>query len=662
MATTNRPARLTVAGIGGFDETTVAFERGVTVLTAGDAADRTSLLRGLVTALGSDEHSPDCDADTDDSRVELAVEGERYVRTFAGEGDRVVASGDPYLDDPAAADLFAFLLGSNEARQAVTAERDLRKLVVHSVDIDAVNDEIADLRAERAELDDRIEALAALESERPGLRDRRDELDATIERLEAELADRQATLDGIESAAVDGDTDAEANPEPDANGSDAEARQGRRRELYAALDDIEFELEAERESLDALDAEIDDIESELDSRPADPAAELDDLTAELAESRARKRRLDADITDVQRTLQFNEQFLTSETSPVAAASEVERESESENDESDGESDDGDSVVCWTCGTSVPEASIESTLDQLRALRDDRREERAELADRIERLQERRSELEALRERRRDLETRREELRRERAERRSRVENLQARRDDVESDIVDLQRDAEDAEAGEGDRAALLDAHREVNRVEFELERRREERDAVVDELEALDAELDRRTDFETRKNEIDDRIDGLRDRIERLERATVSAFNDRMADVLDALEHDRLARVWVEHRNDGDGDDDALSTGRFVLHIERRTDDGKTYEDVIDHLSESERELVGLVFAVAGYLVHEVSDDVPFLVFDSLEAVDAERVRRLLDYVRPHTDYLVVDVSGESARALSESYRRLRAL
>ncbi|MFK8213912.1 archaea-specific SMC-related protein [Haloferax volcanii] len=659
MATTNAPARLTVAGIGGVDETTVAFERGVTVLTAGDAADRTSLLRGLVTALGSDEHSPDCDADTDDNRVELAVEGERYVRTFAGEGDRVVASGDPYLDDSAAADLFAFLLGSNEARQAVTADRDLRKLVMHSVDIDDVNEEIADLRAERAELDDRIEALAALESDRPGLRDRRDELDAAIERLEAELADRQATLDGIESAAVDGDTDAEANPEPDANGSDAEARQDRRRELNAALDDIEFELEAERESLDALDAEIDDIESELDSRPADPAAELDDLTDELAESRARKRRLDADITDVQRTLQFNEQFLTSEASPVDAASEVERESG--NDESDGESDD-DSVVCWTCGTSVPEASIESTLDQLRALRDDRREERAELADRIERLQERRSELEALRERRRDLETRREELRRERAERRSRVEDLQARRDDVESDIVDLQRDAEDAEAGEGDRAALLDAHREVNRVEFELERRREERDAVVDELEALDAELDRRTDFETRTDEIDDRIDDLRDRIERLERATVSAFNDRMADVLDALEHDRLARVWVEHRNDGDGGDDALSTGRFVLHIERRTDDGKTYEDVIDHLSESERELVGLVFAVAGYLVHEVPDDVPFLVFDSLEVVDAERVRRLLDYVRPHTDYLVVDVSGESARALSEPYRRLRAL
>ncbi|ELZ96427.1 archaea-specific SMC-related protein [Haloferax sulfurifontis] len=653
MATTNGPARLTVTGIGALDETTVAFERGVTVLTAGDAADRTSLVRSLATALGSDEHSLDRDADIGDSRVELVVGGDRYTRTFAGEDDRLVASVDPFLDDSTGADRFAFLLGSNEARRAVADERDLRKLVMHSVDTDAVYEELADRRAERAELDDRIGALAALEAERRELRDRRDELDAAIERLEAELADRQATLAGIESAAVGADTDAEVGPGPDANGSDTEARQDRRRELTAALDDIEFELEAERESLDALDAEIDDIESKLDSYTDDPTAELDDLTDELAGSRARKWQLDADITDVQRTLQFNEQFLTSETSPVAAASEGESD-----DESDGESDDGDRVVCWTCGTSVPEASIESTLDQLRTLRDDRREERAELAGRIERLQERRSELEGLRERRRDLETRREERRRERADRRARVEDLEARRDDIESDIADLKRDAESTETG--DRAALLDAHREVNRVEFELERRREERDAVVDELEALEAELDRRADLEARQDEIDDRIDELRDRIERLERATVSGFNDRIADVLDALEHDRLARVWVERRSDGDARGDGRPTSRFVLHIERRTDDGKIYEDVIDHLAESERELVGLVFALAGHSVHEVYDDVPFLVFDSLGAIDADHTRTLIDYARTAADYLVVALPDTDAPTLSESYRRVR--
>ncbi|WP_042665818.1 archaea-specific SMC-related protein [Haloferax sp. ATB1] len=645
MATTNGPARLTVARFAGLDDATVEFEPGVSVVTGRDAADRTPLLWGLAAALGSDELP--FNEGFDGGRIELAVESETYTRSFVREGDRVVASGDPYLEDSTTADLFAFLLGSDEARQAVTGERDLRALVTHSVDIDAVNEEIADLHAERAELDDRIAELSTLESERPRLRERRDELDAAVERLETELADRRETLARIEPLAVD--TDADARTETDADASDAETRADRLRELNAALDDAQFELEAERESLDALDAELDEVESALASCPADPAGELDELTDELSESRARKRRLDADITDVQRTLRFNEQFLTSGTSPVTASA-----------GEDGGADD-DRVVCWTCGTSVPEASIESTLDQLRTLRDDRREERAELTDRLERLQERRSELEDQRRRRRDLETRREELRREHDERRARVEDLETQRDDLESDIADLRRDAEAAESD--DRAAVLAAHREVNRVEFELERRREERAAVVDDLDSLEAQLDRRADLEARQDEIDDRISECRGRIERLERAAVSAFNDRMADVLDALEYDPLARLWIERRSDGDALDDADTalTGRFVPHIERRTDDGTVYEDVIDHLPASERELIGLVFAVAGYLVHEVSDEVPFFVLDSVEAIDADLVRRLLAYVGQDADYVVVGLSGENAQSLPDSYRRFRA-
>jgi hypothetical protein len=43
----------------------------------------------------------------------------------------------------------------------------------------------------------------------------------------------------------------------------------------------------------------------------------------------------------------------------------------------------------------------------------------------------------------------------------------------------------------------------------------------------------------------------------------------------------------------------------FDLHVIRSTGEGTTYEDSISHLSESEREVTGLVFALAGYLVHD---------------------------------------------------------
>jgi len=80
---------------------------------------------------------------------------------------------------------------------------------------------------------------------------------------------------------------------------------------------------------------------------------------------------------------------------------------------------------------------------------------------------------------------------------------------------------------------------------------------------------------------------------------------------------------------------------RFDLHIVRSSPDGTAYEDTVDHLSESEREVTGLVFALAGYLVHDVHETVPFILLDSLEAIDSDRIARVVDYFRTHADYLV---------------------
>ena len=51
-----------------------------------------------------------------------------------------------------------------------------------------------------------------------------------------------------------------------------------------------------------------------------------------------------------------------------------------------------------------------------------------------------------------------------------------------------------------------------------------------------------------------------------------------------------------------------------------------TYEDMFEHLSEREREVTALVFALAGYLAHDVYEDVPVILLDSLEVVDAQRM------------------------------------
>jgi hypothetical protein len=65
------------------------------------------------------------------------------------------------------------------------------------------------------------------------------------------------------------------------------------------------------------------------------------------------------------------------------------------------------------------------------------------------------------------------------------------------------------------------------------------------------------------------------------------------------------------------------------------------------------------VFALAGYLVHEVYDTVPVMLLDSLEAINADRIAALVEYVADHADYLVVALLPEDANALDQDYQRI---
>lgn len=92
-----------------------------------------------------------------------------------------------------------------------------------------------------------------------------------------------------------------------------------------------------------------------------------------------------------------------------------------------------------------------------------------------------------------------------------------------------------------------------------------------------------------------------------------------MDTVLDLLEYANLARIWIDRTESEEREGRRTVTKHtFNLHVIRRTDTDEAYEDTVNHLSESEREVTGLVFALAGYLVHDVHEQVPFMLLDSL--------------------------------------------
>lgn len=169
--------------------------------------------------------------------------------------------------------------------------------------------------------------------------------------------------------------------------------------------------------------------------------------------------------------------------------------------------------------------------------------------------------------------------------------------------------------------------------------------------------------MEAERAEIQEELTDFRTRVDRLEENAVEDFNEHMDEVLDQLAYENLDRIWIERvqREVREGRRKNIKAF-FELHVVRSTPLGTTYEDTIDHLSESEREVTGLVFALAGYLVHDVYKEVPFILLDSLEAIDSERIAELVDYFREYADFLVVALLLEDANALSDSYHRIKSI
>jgi uncharacterized protein YhaN len=189
----------------------------------------------------------------------------------------------------------------------------------------------------------------------------------------------------------------------------------------------------------------------------------------------------------------------------------------------------------------------------------------------------------------------------------------------------------------------------------QLEQRLADLDREIDEIEGL---ADEKRQLESQRADLGAELEALRSRIEDLERSAVEQFNDRMTEVLDLLGYGNLERVWIERKTDAGGRE---RTGTFDLHVVRESSDGAVYEDTVDTLSESEREVIGLVFALAGYLVHEVHAAVPFMLLDSLEAIDAGRINDLLEYFADYAPYLVVALLPEDADAIDVDHTRITA-
>ncbi|MFB6228849.1 MAG: archaea-specific SMC-related protein [Halobacteriales archaeon] len=629
-----------VENVGGIVETDLALSPGVTVLSGQNATNRTSFLRAVMGAMGSDEVSLKGDAQR--GRIELSIAGETCVRELSEAGDTTGTTGDVYLDpaDVELGELFAFLLRGNEARQAITRGGDLREVIMRPVDTEAIEAEIERLEEEKRRLSEDLDRLDGLEADLTRLEETRAGLRSELEDIEERIEERRATLE-------QGEGSAEESRE---HQNELESVLADLQEAQSELEETEFRLETEQESLAGLEEELAEIEAEREGHSDSAPMDVAEIEAEIDRLREHKQSLESTVTQLQRVIGFNEGMLSGEHADVRHALGGDSGDDAVTDQLVA-----DGAVCWTCGRDVDTGTIRETLTRLRELREEKAAERRDIEAELDELTERKRRHERERRERERLESRHETVTAEIEDREDAIDDLERRRETLSERIEELNDRVEALERQE--RSEAVEIHTEINRLEIERDRKRTELDELDEEIEEVETELDHREGVVDELETCTERLTELRTRIERLETEAIEAFNEHMETVLDILEYDNLARIWIERTRETVREGRRRKTNpSFDLHIVRSTDDGTTYEDCLEHLSESEREVTGLVFALAGYLVHNVHERVPVMLLDSLEAIDSERIADLVGYFEAFPEHLVVALLPEDARALEKEY------
>jgi chromosome segregation ATPase len=634
-------AEITVKNIGGIERASVSFDPGVTLLVGNNATNRTSFLTAVMAVMGSDRAA--LKGDTDEGRVSLSLDGQSYTRELRRNGSNITTSGTPYLDDPTLGDLFAFLLKDNEARRAVVQGADLREIIMQPVDTDEIQAEIDRLRQRRDDLERELEEIDSLKGRLPTLEQKRRDLQQQIEEKKAELEETEAKLRERDTAIE------ESQKEKD----EMEQKLSELQQKRGALDDIRYDLETEQDSLTELRSEFEELSDERSELSDAPSGELDEIESELNRLRKKKQTLEGEISELQSIIQFNEDMLDEE----GFLSSLEVDGTEQKALTDQLVPD-ETMQCWTCGNTVETEQIEATVDTLRGLSESKFQQAQDIDEQIATLKQRKEKIERNRKRREKLDRQIQRIEENIEQSESRVEKLRQQRDDL-TDTIESMEAAIDEQEDE-QRSEVLRLHKEANQLEYTLGQLENDRERIEDEISSISETLDNEERLRSDLEEVKTQIRELRTKIDSIEQDAVDEFNRHMDAILDRLGYGNLERIWLERL------DTEVREGRqkvsktvFELHVIRSTASGTSYEDTVDHLSESEREVTGLIFALAGYLTHDVYETVPFMVLDSLEAIDAQRIAKLVDYFEGYSEYLVVALLPEDAAALDEAYDRV---
>lgn len=645
-------ARLMVDNIGGIDHTEIELTPGLNVLTGENATNRTSLLLALNEVLGGDMGNVRFGAEG--GRVELEIGEQTFFRTLSPMGRGFDRGGNQYCDDPNLVNLFATLIERNKIRSLIETQdrqeinEELADLVMAPVDDKEIRRRISTLKDERdkkeAKLEDLREAKATLPQKEQQLEEKKQELEETEEELEEvkkKHEEKRAEMDEIDVDRKDEETVSDILDERDEVQKEISTTKDRIRRREESIEESKQKIEEYRSKLESVKEELEGAESPNSSR--------------INELQARKNELEqlqSFLDSIDRT---NERVINENLPEELLADDSATGSHSPADDHE--------INCPTCGSTVEKGSVRDRMVRIRKLASEYGERAEEVGEKLEELRNRQSNIDDLEQRQKsyentiaDSEHKVDTFQNELEEDREKLEQLESKLEGIEERLEEAKQQRTDEYKEIANEAGDLQTK------ENELERKVNTLQADVDTLQAEIKEMKETVGDEDKLqeelDEINDQLESLRGRVRATERRAADAMNNHMDNLLEVMDYENIARIRFDHQAPADPN----KRGDFEMIITRENEEGVgSVERNVTTLSESERSLIGLVVALAGYITHRVEDEVPFLIFDSIEQFDSSRIDRLLSYVGEEldVDYMVAALLPEDADGISTAHTEI---
>ncbi|GAA0250851.1 archaea-specific SMC-related protein [Haladaptatus pallidirubidus] len=601
-----------VTNVGGIRDLDLEIPKGVTCITGPNASNKTSLLKALTFVMGKE--TVPVRSGADEARVELTVDGRTVTRTATIQGTHLHVEGEGWIsgEDADALVDFASLLEFNPLRTAVRQGDDVEAQLKRPVNLDA-------LEAERSE---KVQTKRSFKRKLDSLGD----VDGMLTKTKNELHTKRDHLEKLDAKLAELETKREESTESDAL---RELRE-EQTELISERDQYERQVEDFQDAIERLELRQDELTDDLEeARIALEEKNIDELRRRKDELEAERDIVSERLDVLQSILAANREMLTGEFAGVLGQ---------DSNLLDNR------YRCWTCGKPAEENAFEETLSELSDVIDTDRARLREHEPEIKDIEER---IEAAKEAEkcvRRLRTRLQEVK----------ENLERRRESLgtkRNALSDVQSHLEALGATIAEYKQTEES--EASDIATAIEDVRIERQSIISNIDRLETKLNElqqqaaeREEAEERMAKLSEEVRKLTDRIENTERQLRETFNETMNELVAVLDFDDIKRIWLD--------------GEFSLVVAREVD-GTIHREPVENLAESERESIGLVLALAGYLAYDLPEIAPVLALDSMGAFDIERLERLVGYFADEAQYLLVTAYPEISEQLDYSVTRVAA-